>query len=147
MEKQDALDAVFLYLFFLVTNKCKKTLDKSDVLCNNRKVSNCQYKIITRFHKRVRRCIECSEHISLRNARERWSMALEREWLLQTVEKFSREDAQRAELVSHTKIEFIGGGNIRNVFSRPPFCHICAIFSKSDLRRSPLGCIRRFLLE
>ena len=56
--------------------------------------------------KRVRRCIECSEHISLRNVRERWSMALEREWLQLTVEKFSREDAQKAELVSHTKIEF-----------------------------------------
>ena len=56
--------------------------------------------------KRVRRCIECSEHTSLRNVRERWSMALEREWLQLTVEKFSREDAQKAELVSHTKIEF-----------------------------------------
>ncbi len=56
---------------------------------------------------RVRRCIECSEHISPRNVRERWSMALEREWLLLTVEKFSREDAQKAELVSHIKIEFL----------------------------------------
>ena len=41
--------------------------------------------------------IPCLEHISLRKDTERKNMASEREWLLQTVERFSREDALRAE--------------------------------------------------
>ena len=75
-------------------------------------------------------------------------MALEREWLLLTAEKFSREDAQRAELVSHTKIEFIGGTDERFSFR----CRLFAIsayfvfFIKSDLRKTT-GLLRRFLFE
>ena len=74
-------------------------------------------------------------------------MALEREWLLLTAEKFSREDAQRAELVSHTKIEFIGGYDGHHV-QTPPFCRFLrqAVFIKSDLRKTT-WLLRRFLFE
>ena len=77
-------------------------------------------------------------------------MALEREWLLLTAEKFSREDAQRAELVSHTKIELIGGTDGR--FFVPdaaflPFWHNF-VFYKGDLRKSLIPVLlRRFLFE
>ena len=41
--------------------------------------------------------IPCLEHTSLRKDTERKNMASEREWLPLTAEKFSREDALRAE--------------------------------------------------
>ena len=45
----------------------------------------------------LRRCTECSEHTSLKSAREKRNTASEREWEPQTVETFWREDALRAE--------------------------------------------------
>jgi len=41
----------------------------------------------------------CSEHISLRNATEKWSTASEKEWQQLTEETFSKEEEQREEPV------------------------------------------------
>ena len=96
---------------------------------------------------RVRRCIECSEHISPRNVRERWSMALEREWLPQTAEKFSREDAQKAELVSRTKIE-LWRWELRSAYLGRLFAIFADLFLQSDLRNTLSdGLLRRFLFS
>ena len=52
--------------------------------------------------------IPCLEHISLRKDTEKRNTALEREWLPLTVERFSREDALKAEqdsLINHYSYE------------------------------------------
>jgi len=42
----------------------------------------------------------CFRHISLKKDREKKNMALEKEWLLLTAERFSKEEEQREELSS-----------------------------------------------
>lgn len=54
------------------------------------------------FNVYKRRCNPCSEHTSLRSVIAVRFMASEREWLPQTAEKYSREDARREEQDSPT---------------------------------------------
>lgn len=48
-----------------------------------------------------RRYKKCSEHTNPKSVTEKWSTASEKEWRPLTEEKFSKEEEQREEHVSH----------------------------------------------
>lgn len=85
------------------------------------------------FNRDKRRCNPCSEHTSLKSVIAVRFMASEREWLPQTAEKCSREDARREEQDSPTNLmqpQSNHSFNLReNLRKRQIFSEVCCMFA------------------